>query len=174
MASRRAERQRLRTAGRRRRRGGHGRAPVVVQRFARNVEDTAHAAREVGRSAVAGDRPLAIGLVGLVILGLAMVSGPLQTYLDGRDRVELLERQLAALSSANGDLDDRRAALDDPDEIELLARERQGMIFPGEVPYAVVPPEVDRPRIVSRLDVEAAAERPWYERVWDGLADLFG
>lgn len=145
-----------------------------MQRFARRVEDTAYAAREVGTAAVAGDRPFAVGLVGLLVLGVVMVSGPLQSYLDGRDRVDLLERQLGALSAANADLDERRTELDDPDRIELLARERQGMIFPGEVPYAAVPPEVDRPRIAPRLDVGAAAERPWYARLWQGLTDLFG
>lgn len=174
MGSRRSERRLLRAAARRRRRGGHNRAPVVVQRFARSVEETAYAAREVGRSAVAGDRPFAVGLVGLLVLGVVMISGPFQTYLEGRDRVELLERQLGALTTANEGLEERSRELRDPDEIELLARERQGMIYPGEVPYAVVPPETDRPRIVSRLDVEGAEERAWYQRLWSGLTDLFG
>lgn len=174
MTSRLAERRLLRAAARRRRRGGHGRAPVVVQRLARGVEDTAYAAREVGRSAVAGDRPLAVGLVVLLILGIAMISGPFQTYLEGRERVELLQRQLGALEGANAELDERREGLADPDQIELLARERQGMIFPGEVPYAVVPPEADLPRITQRPQVGGAPDRAWYERFWSGLTDLFG
>lgn len=172
--SRLAERRVVSAAARRRRRGGHGRAPVVVQRLARGVEDTAQAAREVGRSAVAGDRPLALGLVMLLILGIAMVSGPFQTYLEGRDRVELLQQQLGALEGANAGLDGRREQLADPDQIELLARERQGMIFPGEVPYAVVPPDADAPRIAQRPQVAGAPDRAWYERLWNGLTDLFG
>lgn len=174
MASRLAERRLVRAAARRRRRGGHGRAPVVVQRMARGVGDTAYAAREVGRSAVAGDRPLAVGLAVLLILGIAMISGPFQTYLEGRDRVELLQRQLGALEGANAELDERREALGDPDQIELLARERQGMIFPGEVPYAVVPPESGVPRIAQRPDLGGVPDRAWYERLWYGLTTLFG
>lgn len=172
--SRRAERRLLRASSRRRRRGGRNRAPLPVQRAARRIEDTAYAVREVGTAAVSGDRPFAVGLVALLALGVVMISGPLQTYLDGRDRVDLLDRQLGALTAANAELDERRSELDDPDQIELLARERQGMIYPGEVPYAVVPPEIERPRIVPELDLGSAAERPWYARVWAGLADLFG
>lgn len=181
----RAERRHVRLASRRRRRGGRRRAPVAVQRVARSCRDvatgaakvagdTAAAARGVGAAAVSGDRPYIVGLIALFALGLVMLSGPLQTYMDGRARVEVLEGQLGALESANRQLDARAGELRDPDLVELLARERLGMIRPGEVPYVVVPPEVERPQIASEPEAAAGTERSWLARVWAGLADLFG
>jgi cell division protein FtsB len=179
------QRRYVREASRRRRRGGANRAPVPVQRVARSAADAttgamrtvsgvANATRDAGAAVVAGDRPYVVGMLALLSLGVVMLSGPVQTYVDGRDRVELLERQLAALAEGNDRLTARRDQLQDPEEIELMAREQQGMIMPGEVPYAVVPPEVERPQLTPQLDVAPAEDRPWYRRLWDGLTELFG
>lgn len=178
------ERRDLRDAIRRRRRGGANRAPVPVQRAARSaadvatgtlrtVEGAATAARDAGAVAVSGDRPFVVGLIALLVLGGLMLSGPVRTYLDGRDRVDLLQRQLSALDGENQALEARREQLEDPEEIELMAREQQGMIRPGEVPYAVVPPEVERPRLTPQLDLGAGDDRAWYARLWDGLVGFF-
>lgn len=169
----RAERRATRDAERRRVRGGANRAPVPVQRLARRVEDTAYVARGVGAAAVSGDRPYLVGLAALLALSLVMLSGPFQSYVDGRARVEALEAKVEALDAENGELRQRKADLQDPGTIELLAREQQGMIRPGEVPYAIVPPEVERPRITSPQQA-AAAEVPWHARLWEAVTALFG
>lgn len=148
------------------------RAPVPVQRVARRVEDTAHAARGVGVAAVSGDRPFVIGLVGVLALAVVMLSGPFQSYVDGRARVESLQAKVAALDAENGSLRQRQADLEDPTNIELLAREQQGMIRPGEVPYAIVPPEVERPLITAPAP-EAEADVPWHRRVWEAVTTVF-
>lgn len=171
--SRREQRRSLRHASRRRRRGGSNRAPIAVQRAARHVEGRAVVARDVGERLLGGDRPLALALVGVLVLAVVMLSGPLQAYLDGRERVEVLEQQVAALSETNTDLGRRAEALQDPETIELMAREQQGLIRPGEVPYAIVPPEVDRPRIRDARG-EPTAPTAWYERAWGALRDLVG
>lgn len=165
------ERRTLRAAGRRRRRGGEGRAPVPVQRLARKVEDTAHSARGVGIRAIAGDRPLIVAVIGVVVLGIVMVSGPLQTYWEGHDRVELLATQEAALDRRIAELERRRADLEDPATVELLARENLGYVRPGEIPYAIVPPEVERPQIAEPPPAEPAPD-PWYQRLWNAIADV--
>lgn len=152
-------------------RGGR-RAPAAVQRLARRVGDGAGAAREVGARVVEGDRPLVAGLLGLVALSVVMVSGPLQSFFDGRERVELLERKEDALQTEIDRLEQRREDLNDPEKLELLAREEQGFVRPGEVPYAVVPPEADEPRIEGPQDV-AEPDEPWYRRLWDTVADVF-
>jgi cell division protein FtsB len=149
------------------------RAPVPVQRLARRVEGTAHAARGVGAAAVAGDRPFLVGIVVLLGLAVVMLSGPFQSYLDGRARVEGLESKLAALDEENATLRERKAELRDPGNIELLAREQQGMIRPGEVPYAIVPPEVERPQITTPPAAEAH-DVAWYARLWQAVTGLLG
>lgn len=179
------ERRQVRAASRRRRRGGTNRAPVLVQRVARRcahvtrsttrrVADTAARVRQVAVATVAGDRPFIVGLAVLLGVCVIMLSGPLQTYLDGRERVMVLERKRDALAEENTNLAERAAELQDPTAIELLAREQLGMVRPGEVPYALVPPEVDRPQIVPRLEGEGLEGSPWYVRVWRGLTDLLG
>ncbi|MBW3618634.1 MAG: septum formation initiator family protein [Actinobacteria bacterium] len=140
--------------------------------MARRVEDTAHAARGVGAAAVAGDRPFVIGLVGVLALAVVMLSGPFQSYVDGRARVEALEAKFVALDTENASLRQRRADLRDPANIELLAREQQGMIRPGEVPFAIVPPEVERP-LITTAPQGARPDVPWHRRLWEAVTTVF-
>lgn len=172
--TRRDRRRAMRAATRRRVRGGENRAPVPVQRLASRVDDVAFVTSGRMRRALAGDRPFVLGFLVLLVLGVMVLSGPLRSYLDQRDRVDLLERQLVVLEDANAELSDRAADLRDPDHQELLARERYGYVRPGEVPYVVVPPERDTSEIGSPLTVDEPAPRPWYRAAWDGITGLFG
>ncbi len=124
------------------------------------------------RRAVGGDRPFAAAIAGLLVLGVVVLSGPAQSYLDGRERVEALERKATALDAENGRLAQRVEDLHDPLNIELTARETQGFIRPGEVPYALVPPEVDRPQITAPRTAETPDERPWHRRAWERIRGL--
>ncbi|MBW3658448.1 MAG: septum formation initiator family protein [Actinobacteria bacterium] len=152
--------------------GAPRRAPMPVQRVARRVEDTAYAARGVGAAAVSGDRPFVIGLIGVLALAVVMLSGPFQSYVDGRARVEALQTKIEALDTENASLRQRRADLNDPANLELLAREQQGMIRPGEVPFAIVPPEVERP-LITAPPRSAQRDVAWHERLWEALTTVF-
>lgn len=143
-----------------------------MQLAARTVADTADQARWGVSRLFAGDRPFLLGTVGLLVLAALMLAPPFQSYLDGRDRVETLERQLSALETENRSLEERRADLQDPDNIEVLAREQFGLVQPGDVPYVVVPPENTRPQI-GPAPIAEAAERPWYRRAWEGITGVF-
>ncbi len=109
-------RREARAVERRRVRGGSNRAPVPVQRIARRVEGTAYAARGVGAAAVSGDRVFVVGLAALLVLSVVMLSGPFQSFMDGRGRVESLEAKVEALDAENGSLARRKADLQDPDQ----------------------------------------------------------
>ena len=172
-ATAREQRRYVKDVSRRRRRGGAGRGPVVIQRMAAAAVRAGGRVRDGARAVVAGDRPFVAGLVGLLALSVIMLSGPLQSYWQGRERVELLEAKHDALTAEIATLEDRASELKDPEEIELLAREQQGYVRPGEVPYAIVPPEVDNPQITAPRDVESQPD-PWYRRLWDSLADWLG
>lgn len=172
--SRRDRRRAMRAATRRRVRGGDKRAPVPVQRMAHRVDGAAYVASSSVRRAMAGDRPFLLGFAVLVVLGVMVISGPLRSYLDQRDRVDLLQQQLAVLEDRNGELEQRAADLRDPEYQELLARERYGYVRPGEVPYVVVPPQRDTSEIGDSLEVDEPTPRPWYRAAWDGITGLFG
>jgi cell division protein FtsB len=173
-AHRMEERRELRRLERRRRRGGDRRAPVVLQRMASAIVAAVDEARVRVIRAVRGDRPLLVALVGLVVLSGLVLSSPAQSYLDARARVDTLAVKADALDAANAELEQQAADLQDPLNIELMARETQGFIAPGEVPYSLVPPEVDRPRITQPRDTAAVEAEAWYERAWASVTGLFG
>ncbi|MFA9447021.1 septum formation initiator family protein [Egicoccus sp. AB-alg6-2] len=165
----------LRRQQRRRRRGGHDRGPVALQRAADRSLAAARGVRHGVRRAVSGDRPLVLMLLGAIVLSVLMLSGPAQRYLDTRERVDALAGKADALDRANAELLQRQRDLQDPINIELLAREHQGFIRPGEVPYTLIPPEVERPRITApRSTVQAPSDAAWYERMWETVHGWVG
>jgi cell division protein FtsB len=165
------QRRELRRLERRRRRGGHGRGPVALQRA---VDTGLGAVRRAVASTTSGNRPLVAVLAGALILSVLMLSGPAQRLLDSRARVDSLAVKAEALERENTVLERRQADLEDPLNVELLAREQQGFIRPGEVPYTLVPPEVDRPRITAPRDAAEAPAPAWYARAWETVRDWVG
>jgi cell division protein FtsB len=117
--------------------------------------------RAVRRGARVVDLLLGMTLVAALVLGAAALAEPLGNHRDAAARVELLELQAAALAAENARLERRVTDLEDPLTIELLARQQQALVRPGDVPYVLLPPETDRPRIVEpTLAVPGAAEGP--------------
>jgi cell division protein FtsB len=157
----------VRAASRRRVRGREDVAPVPVQQAARKVDDAAHVSAERVRRALAGDRGLLLGLLGIVVLAVLVLVGPTRSFLDSRARVELAQQQLAALDAANAALEQRGADLTDPAHIEVLAREQLGYARPGQVAYSLVPPADDDP-VVTPVD-STGTTSSW----WDRLRDAF-
>ncbi|MEX0835068.1 MAG: septum formation initiator family protein [Nitriliruptor sp.] len=150
------------------------RAPAPVQRAASGVARAGHGLRGLWVDARSGQRPLLVVLVVSIILGVVMLSGPFERYADGRTRVEAMRVTAAALDEENARLERRAEHLSDPAELERLAREEQGMIRPGEVPYTLVPPEVDRPVISAPRGSETdQLTAPWYARAWDTVRGWF-
>ena len=69
----------------------------------------------------------------------------------------------------------RRQRLDDPEELELLARSELGLVKPGEIPFVVVAPDDDSEQVrPPPADGDAGSDQPWYRRLGRALADLFG
>ena len=105
---------------------------------------------------------LGVLLLAVMALGAMLLVDPLEGYLVQRQRVAVLEQQALALENENLRLERRIEDLDDPVTIELLAREQQGLVREGEIPYVLTPPEVDAPRILD------APEQP---RIEEDLLD---
>ena len=166
-----------RRPSRRPRRAVRARGGWLARRLATVTGAIGRVLAPVGRAAkaaVTGDKPYIVALLGVVALAVVLLSGPAQSYLDHRSRVEVLELKAEVLESENERLAARVDALQDDETIELLAREQQGFIRPGEVPYALVPPEVVRPRITQPRDGPEPTPADWYERAWSSLQSLFG
>jgi cell division protein FtsB len=146
----------------------------VVPRVLGGIADAIVAVRVAVRRAVRGDKPLVVALLGVLVVSVVILSGPTQSYLDGRARVEALDAKAEALDAENARLEQRVVDLQDPAKIELTARESQGFIRPGEVPYALVPPEVERPQITAPREETVVDDRPWFERAWERVRNAVG
>lgn len=140
-------------------------APGAVRRRADHVRTSAG-------EFVSGDRPFVAATVVVIALALLMLAGPVNRWLDGRERLGVLDEQRAALEVEVERLQSRAEDLHDPSHVELLAREQLGLVRPGEVPYVVVVPEPERPQLARGrgLAPEGAA---WYRRLLEAIGDVF-
>lgn len=150
------------------------RVPVRVGRVLDTLSRAVLSVRNAWAGARSGQRPLLVALAVALILGVVMLSGPFERYLDSRTRVEALRATAATLDDENARLERQATHLQDPAELERLAREEQGMIRPGEVPYTLVPPDVDRPVISApRVSDVGDSSPPWFVRAWDAVRGWF-
>jgi cell division protein FtsB len=150
------------------------RRPAPLRRLGSGLSRVGHAIRNLWVDARSGERPLLVVLAVATVLGVVMLSGPFERYADGRTRVEAARSTADALDEEIARLEDRVEQLQDPTNLELLAREQQGMIRPGEVAYTLVPPVVDRPVISAPRSSETETTTPpWYARAWDAVRSWF-
>jgi cell division protein FtsL len=108
------------------------------------------------------------GILALVVCALALtVAVPLRNYVAQRQELAAVSEQQQALSAEVARLQQERARLSDPAEIEAQARSRLGYVMPGEVPYVVqlpLPPGPD-PADAANAGV------PWYRVLWREVAE---
>jgi cell division protein FtsB len=104
-------------------------------------------------------------LAGLLVVLGAMAWTPYQRYREASERVLVLTATREQLAVEVDALEDQRARLEDPDEVELLAREELGLVKPGEIPYVVVPPEERETASVPQPQPVV----PWWRRLADRL-----
>lgn len=105
-------------------------------------------------------------IIGLLIAGF-LVFLPAKQAIEQRMRVERLEERLTALQDENARLEREVERLDDPEQLELLARERLGLVRPGERMYVFVPPDEPQPTPSPDPDPD-----PVHRRVWSWFLDL--
>jgi cell division protein FtsB len=106
---------------------------------ARRVQEGAHNVKIAARPRF-GVGPQVVMLV--LVLGLvgAMAIQPTRQLLEQRARIEGMAGDLGRIQALNKKLEARIARLQDPDYIEQEAREKVGLIKPGETTYVVMPP----------------------------------
>lgn len=105
-------------------------------------------------------------VLAMVVCAMVLsVSVPLRTYLSQRAELAAQEREIERLSGEIEWQKKRKAQLSDPVQIEAEARERLGMVRPGETPYIVQVPPTSKERAPSEPE-EREKDRAWYERLW--------
>lgn len=107
-------------------------------------------------------------ILAIVVCALALtVAVPLRNYVAQRQELAAVSEQQQLLAAEVARLQQERARLSDPAEIEAQARSRLGYVMPGEVPYVVQLPVDPDP------DPAAAANDgvPWYRVLWREVAE---
>lgn len=94
-------------------------------------------------------RRLVVGLQivvgsGVLIAVLAIFVFPTTTFLQQRGEIDEAQHQLDVLQAENERLTERTKDLKDLDEVERVAREKYGMVMPGEEAYAIVAEEPEQ------------------------------
>jgi len=119
---------------------------------------------------VRASRRFVLGLLALLALLAFMASAPIRSLDATNQRVEYLRATRKQLTASVTELEQRRARLQDPAEVELLARTKFGLVKPGERAYVVVTPE-DRLRADAEPP-ESTGHRPWYRWLVDAVVDM--
>ncbi len=107
-------------------------------------------------------------LLMLVVLAVTMAGiFPFRQIIAQRRAVATAEMKLEALTAENALLEEEVAALHTEAEIERLARERFGMVRPGEIGYFVVDDGSVPAPVPEPPDLDD--DRAWYAELWDFL-----
>ena len=107
---------------------------------------------------------LAVGL----LVAAFLVFFPTKQLVAQRIRMTQLEARLLELEETNRELESEVQRLRDPAELELLARERLGLVRPGEESYLFVPTPTPDPTPAPTSSEEAG----WAGRAWQRLLEL--
>jgi cell division protein FtsB len=105
-----------------------------------------------------------------MIAATFVVFFPARQLVAQRTDMEDLQTRLAQLDTQNKRLSDEIAQLQDPTQLEVLARERLGLVKPGEHAYLFVSPDATPvPPPVPTL----TPHKPVWSRLWSAITALF-
>jgi cell division protein FtsB len=99
-------------------------------------------------------------------LAAAALFFPARALMDQRGDVEVLEARLEALREENERLEREAHRLGDPAELEVLARERLGLVRPGEQAYVIEPTDPEP------HDTDEGAGASVFSRAWEWIRSL--
>jgi cell division protein FtsB len=121
-------------------------------------------------------RVAVIAPVVLLMVAAALFSNlfPFRQMLAADRAIAAAEEDLAALQAENDRLVADLEALQTSEEIERLARDELGYVFPGEQGFVVVEPDEEPEGASDGTDESLPEPRPWYAPIVDFLigADL--
>src|SRR6201998_840615 len=144
--------------------------PEVVEPIKQAIGESAEQRSEqrVGLTA----RRAAI-LAAVVCVLTLTIAGPVRTYFAQRTEMKQLATSEATLRAQIQNLQEQKAKLADPVFVAAQARERLGVVMPGDTPYQVhLPPgavgPTDQPGSPAAKPLSSG---PWYTALWGTIAD---
>ncbi|KAA6221443.1 septum formation initiator family protein [Streptomyces albofaciens JCM 4342] len=105
-------------------------------------------------------------LLALVLCSLVVaLAYPTRQYISQRAEIADQRRQAERAAQRADELRDEKARWQDPEYVRQQARLHLHYVMPGETGYIVQDGSGDGKRRTGR----GAAERPWYDNIWNGL-----
>ncbi len=90
--------------------------------------------------------PVRVLIAGMILVALLFVFVfPARTLLAQRQKTEEQRKTLELLQQQSRKLEEDSRRLQNDAEVERMAREQYGFVFPGERPFVVVPPSTTAP-----------------------------
>jgi cell division protein FtsB len=111
-------------------------------------------------------------LAAVVCVLTLTIAGPVRTYFAQRAELTAIEASNAQLEVQKAQLEAEKTRINDPAYIEAQARDRLGMVMPGETPYQIQLP--NSPATASEEPGASAPQSssdPWYTALWHTIAD---
>jgi cell division protein FtsB len=138
----------------------------IIDRTRRNLAESRGRMVE----AVRAYRRFVVGVIALLALLSFMAAAPIRALDAANQRVENLRATKQQLTASVTELERERARLQARGHIELLARQRFGLVRPGETAYVVVTPEDEL--TTDGGPAEGAGHRAWYQWLFDAVVDM--
>nr|WP_209648054.1 septum formation initiator family protein [Kibdelosporangium banguiense] len=111
-------------------------------------------------------------ILATIVCALALsIAVPLRTYLSQRDEVAAQERLQAERRALVQRLEERKAQLADPAQIQAEARRRLRYVMPGETPYMVQLPGDVGVESGRQPTAPAGPEQPWFQSLWNSITE---
>lgn len=110
-------------------------------------------------------------ILAIVVCALALsVAVPLRTYLSQRDEVKIQEERQEVLREQVEALEERKAELEDPAQVQAEARRRLRYVMPGETPYMVELPGDAQAGGGDDEEKEKVVDESWYLTLWNAVS----
>jgi cell division protein FtsB len=128
----------------------------------------AAARRPVRRNKLTGRAALLALVLCALVVALAY---PMRQYVSQRSDIADQRREAQKVAQRVQQLREEKARWQDPDYVRTQAREHLHYVMPGETGYqlAGVPSAGGTAAQGQGGTSEAAAHRPWYDNLWDGV-----
>jgi len=108
----------------------------------------------------------------VVLIALALgYTYPVRVYLTQQSDIARMEQAQAEQRERIGDLSERAALWKDKRYVEIQARKRFYMVYPGEVPLVVLTDPEGAARDAGKPPAEGKSQPadPWYDTLWSSI-----
>lgn len=112
-----------------------------------------------------------IVVAAVLIVFLVTISVPLRNYFDQRNEIRATSAAIAQKQKHKEELISELERYQNKAYLDEQARNRLGVIAPGEVPFRILDPSMNKDDALTTIHAQDSAPTlPWYETLWSSVA----